>query len=249
MNTKIPVVPIYGIPVSKMTMQETVDYLTQAVQERQPHQVVTANPIMVMAGLDDPNYMSMLRSADLVVPDGAGLVWAANYVGTPVPERVAGYDLMHELFKVGEKHRWKAYLVGASPEVIGEAARKLQLQYPLIQFVGVRDGYFGPEEDAKVIEQIRLAEPDLLFVGRSADRQDPWIGKYREQLNVPVMMGIGGSFDVVSGKIKRAPKLMQRMRLEWFYRLAKEPWRFKRMLALPKFALKVIREKDRVRNS
>ncbi|MDD9271938.1 WecB/TagA/CpsF family glycosyltransferase [Paenibacillus sp. GCM10023248] len=242
----VPKVRIYGVPVSKLSMRDTVAYLTKAIEQRQPHQIITANPIMVMAALDDPAYMSMMQRAELIVPDGTGVVWAAGYVGEPVAERVPGYDLLHELMKVGEPKGWKVYLLGASNEVIQAAADRIRTAYPGIQLVGVRDGYFTDEQDAEVIQSIVDAAPDLLFVGRAAANQEPWIGKYKDQLGVPVMMGVGGSFDVLSGKLKRAPVLFQKLRLEWFYRLLQEPWRYKRMLLLPKFAMKVMRDKEKV---
>ncbi|KRE41722.1 WecB/TagA/CpsF family glycosyltransferase [Paenibacillus sp. Soil724D2] len=242
----IPKVRIYGVPISKMSMDQTVAYLTNVIEQRQPHQVITANPIMVMAAQDDPAYLRMMQRAELIVPDGTGVVWAAKYVGEPVVERVPGYDLIHELMKVGESKSWKVYLLGASNEVIQVAAEKLRTAYPGIKLVGVRDGYFKDEQDAEVIQDIVDAAPDILLVGRSAANQEPWIGKYKQQIGVPVMMGVGGSFDVLSGKLKRAPVLFQKLRLEWFYRLMQEPWRYKRMLLLPQFALKVMRDKEKV---
>ena len=241
-----PTVTIFGVPISKMNMNQTVDYLAQAIAKRQPHQVITANPIMVMTALQDPAYMRMMKQAELIVPDGAGVVWAAGYVGNPVQERVAGYDLLHELMKAGQRLGWRVYMVGASSEVIEAAANRLKQLYPELRLVGFRDGFFGEKEDSDVIRVIREAKPDILLVGRSAATQEPWIAQYKEQLGVPVMMGIGGSFDVLSGKLKRAPLLFQKLRLEWFYRLLQEPWRYKRMLVLPKFAMKVIREKENV---
>jgi N-acetylglucosaminyldiphosphoundecaprenol N-acetyl-beta-D-mannosaminyltransferase len=240
----IPTVSIYGVPVSKMNMSETVAYLTETIELGLPQQVVTANPIIFMTGLEDPNFMRMLREADLVVPDGTGLVWAASYVGTPVAERVAGYDLMHELMKVGNGRGWKVYMLGASPESVSEAAAQLRRLYPGIRIVGCRDGFFKDEEDDKVIADITAKAPHFLLVARAVYNQDIWIAKYRDRLRVPVMMGVGGSFDVLSGRLKRAPLLFRKLRLEWFYRLLQEPSRYKRMLVLPKFALKVIREKE-----
>ncbi|MFC6231928.1 WecB/TagA/CpsF family glycosyltransferase [Paenibacillus allorhizosphaerae] len=229
-----------------MNMSQTLEYLTKVIQERRPHQVITANPIMIMAALQDPAYMRMMKQAELIVPDGAGVVWAAGYVGNPVQERVAGYDLLHELMKTGQHRGWRVYLVGASSEVIEAAADRLNQLYPELKLVGFRDGFFGEKEDSDVIRAIRETEPDILLVGRSAATQEPWIAQHKEELGVPVVMGIGGSFDVLSGKLKRAPSLFQKLRLEWFYRLLQEPWRYKRMLVLPKFAMKVIREKENV---
>ena len=238
--------PIFGVPFSTMNMQNTVRYLTEAIERREANHVITANPIMVMAAVNDPQMLQIMQRADLVVPDGAGIVWAANYVNRPLPERVTGFDLLHHLMKLGDEREWRVFLLGTSQEIITEAARRLALQYPNVQIVGVRNGFFGEDEDHEVVSQIQEAAPDILFVARSAATQEPWIAKYRNELNVPVMMGVGGSFDVISGKLKRAPRLFQKMRLEWFYRLMKEPWRFKRMLALPEFMWKVIREKENV---
>lgn len=240
----VPTVSIYGVPVSKMNMKQTVAYLTDTIERGIAQQVVTANPIIFMTGFESPSYMRMLREADLVVPDGTGLVWAAGYVGQPVAERVAGYDLMHELMKVGTGRAWKVYLLGASPESVKSAADKLKELYPGIPIVGCRDGFFKDEEDEEVISDIVAQAPHILLVARSVLNQDVWIAKYRDRLRVPVMMGVGGSFDVLSGRLKRAPILFQRLRLEWLYRLLQEPSRYKRMLVLPKFALKVIREKE-----
>ncbi|MCR8645062.1 WecB/TagA/CpsF family glycosyltransferase [Paenibacillus sp. N1-5-1-14] len=243
---KVPVVSLYGVPVSRMDMKETVAYLTSVIEAHTPHQVITANPIMLMEALNNPTYHNMMSKADLVVPDGAGVVWAANHVGQPVKERVAGFDLVQELMRTGEAKRWKVYLVGASTEVIEAAAARLKRDFPAIDMVGVRNGYFGSEEDAEVIAEIRAHNPDILLVGRSAATQEPWIAQHKEALGVPVIMGVGGSFDVLSGKLKRAPKFFQKLRMEWFYRLLQEPWRYKRMLLLPKFALKVMKDRDKV---
>jgi N-acetylglucosaminyldiphosphoundecaprenol N-acetyl-beta-D-mannosaminyltransferase len=245
-DSAIPTVPIFGIRVSKVDMKTTVSYLTDAVHNRVPHQVITANPIMVMAALENPSYMEIMKSAELVVPDGTGVVWAADYCKEPVAERVAGFDLLHELLRQGESYNWRVYLLGSTPEVIRETTSRLQTGYPGIVIAGYHDGYFGPDEDEQILAGILEAKPDLLFVARGADSQEPWIAKYKSRLQIPVMMGVGGSFDVISGKSRRAPKAFQKLRAEWLYRLIKEPTRYKRMLALPKFAVKVVREKDKV---
>lgn len=242
----MPTVPIFGLPVCRWGMTDTVSYLTDIVQsdERSPHQIITANPIMVMKALEDPAYMDVMQGAELLVPDGTGVVWAAGKTDTPVEERVAGFDLLHELMKVGEDYHWKVYLLGSTPEVIQATVQRLQMQYPGVQISGFRDGYFTSEQDAEVIAAIREASPDLLFVARAVDTQEPWIARYKKQLGVPLMMGVGGSFDVISGKSKRAPKLFQKLRAEWLYRLLREPTRYRRMLALPQFVVKVLRDKE-----
>ena len=240
---QVPVTSIFGVNVSKLDMKGTVAVLERAVASKKPHQVITANPIMIMAALESEENMRAMREAELIVPDGAGVVWAAEEFGDPVAERVAGFDLLQELMKRGEELGWTAYLLGAAEEVVQEAASRLQKQYPKVRIVGVRNGYFGAAENAGVIESIRQAQPDLLFVARDAKTQEPWIARHKHELGASVIMGVGGSFDVISGKTKRAPIFMQKLRLEWFYRLAKEPSRLPRMMALPQFMRKVKKAK------
>ncbi|RIX51063.1 glycosyltransferase [Paenibacillus nanensis] len=245
MSKPIPTVPIFGIPFSKLSMDETVSYLTEAIEEGRLTHVITANPIMVMAALDNPEFARVLKKADLIVPDGAGVVWAAKVGGEPVAERVTGFDLMHRLLEQGEKRHWRVYLLGTTQEIIDAAAEKLQLQYPQVRIVGTRNGFFGPNEDEAIVEEIRELQPHLLFVARGMDKED-WNAKYKERLGVPFIMGVGGSFDVISGKLKRAPELFQKLKMEWLYRLLQEPSRYRRMLALPKFVVKVLRNKENV---
>ena len=242
-----PAVPIFGLPISKMDMAETVEYLARRIEARRPTQVITGNPIMVMAALERPDYYRVMEQADLIVPDGAGLVWASRVAGDPAPERVAGFDLMHELLREGERRRWSAYLLGARQDVVEEVARRLAERYPLVRIAGFRNGYFGPEEDAGVVKAIREAAPDLLFVARDAlTTQEPWIARYKHELGVPVMMGVGGSFDVIAGRTKRAPVIFQKLGLEWLYRLLRQPSRAGRMAALPRFAMKVLLARGKI---
>lgn len=247
MSDQLPVVRLFSVPVCRLGMDDTVQYIADSIRSGgKPHQVITANPIMLMAALDDAGYMSVMKQAELIVPDGTGAVWAARYVGKPVAERVAGFDLLHRLLARASVEGWRVYVLGASSETVNEAYSRLRSQYPSVAFVGCRDGYFGAGEDARVIEEIKEAAPDLLFVARSADKQEPWIARYKSELGVPVMMGVGGSFDVIAGKLKRAPGWVQRLRLEWLYRLLQEPWRYKRMLVLPIFVWKVVVNRRRI---
>jgi len=242
-----PAVPIFGLPISKMDMAETVEYLARRIEARRPTQVITGNPIMVMAALERPDYYRVMEQADLIVPDGAGLVWASRVAGDPAPERVAGFDLMHELLREGERRRWSAYLLGARQDVVEEVARRLAERYPLVRIAGFRNGYFGPEEDAGVVAAVREAAPDLLFVARDAlTTQEPWIARHRHELGVPLMMGVGGSFDVIAGRTKRAPVAFQKLGMEWLYRLLRQPSRAGRMAALPRFALKVLLARGKI---
>ncbi|MFD0590639.1 WecB/TagA/CpsF family glycosyltransferase [Paenibacillus sp. GCM10027627] len=245
MTKQLATVPIFGIPFSKLSMDETVGYLTDEIEEGRLTHVITANPIMVMEALNNPKFANVMSKADMIVPDGSGVVWAAKVGGSPLKERVTGFDLMHRLMEQGEKHRWSVYLLGTSQEIIEAAAEKLQLQYPQAKIVGCRNGFFGPGDDEAIIEEIRNKKPHLLFVARGMEKED-WNAEYKERLGVPFIMGVGGSFDVISGKLKRAPIAFQKLKLEWLYRLLQEPSRYKRMLALPKFVVKVLRNKENV---
>jgi len=242
----IPKVPIFGIPFSKMNKHETVEYITDRIESNIQTHVITANPIMVMSALEKPQYKEMMLQADLIVSDGTGILWAAEQGGNPIAERVTGIELIHELMTKGEKHHWKVYLLGTSQVVIEAAAKTLQLQFPQVRVIGYRNGYFTAEHDAEVVAEIAALQPHLLFVARGAETQEPWIVKYRKQLGVPLIMGVGGSFDVISGQLKRAPKWMQRSRIEWLYRLIQEPKRLPRMMVIPKFMLKVLRNRNNV---
>lgn len=242
----VPTVSLYGIRFSKLNMQDTVNLLTECIEQRQPTQVITGNPIMVMTALEQSHFHDVMAGADLVVPDGTGVVWAASHIGQPVAERVPGFDLMHHLFEEGHVRGWRVFLLGTSQETIEKTADILQQQYPGLTIAGYRNGFFGPDEDEEVIRQIRDCAPDMLFVARAVDNQEPWIAKHKRALHVPVMMGVGGSFDVIAGVLKRAPKLFQKLRLEWLYRLLQQPSRYRRMFALPKFVVKVMRDKGNI---
>lgn len=238
-----PATDVFDVAVSRMNMEETLDYLVAAAERGTSMHVITANPIMLMDAISDPLFMDTMQQADLVVPDGAGLVWAAGYLGSSVKERVAGFDLLHGLLQEGQNYGWRVYLLGTTADIVRAAADKISQQYPGITIAGYRDGFFSAEQDEEVIAAVTAASPHLLFVARSGATQDPWIAKHRHQLQVPIMMGVGGSFDVIAGKLKRAPIWMQRIGLEWLYRLVKQPSRFGRMLALPRFVWQVIRER------
>lgn len=241
MKKTMPNFRLYDYTISKMSMDETVKQLSKWAESNVPHHVVTVNPIMIMDALRKPTHHETLLHADLIVPDGTGVVWAASYLKQPVAERVAGFDLLHRMLAVAHERRWRVYLLGTTEDTIKLAQARLQDRFPQATFYA-HHGFFRQEEDEQVIAHIRKVRPHLLFVARSADLQDPWIYQYKEALNVPVMMGVGGCFDIIAGKLKRAPLIWQKLRVEWLYRLIQEPARYKRMLVLPRFVLKVIRD-------
>lgn len=240
MQIKKPV-KILGVPVHPLTMNESVAVLEEKLQKKEQAFVVTANAEIIMMCQQDKEYNNIVsEQADLVLPDGAGAVWAGRYLGNEVPERVAGFDLYNQLLKLSADKGYKVYFFGGAPGVAEAAKNKAEELYPGVQIVGCRNGYFTEAEEEAIIKEINDAAPDMLFVALGAPKQEKWLVKYHNQLKPRVLMGIGGSFDVLAGKMERAPKWMQEASLEWAFRLYKQPSRFMRMLALPKFVLKVI---------
>lgn len=233
---------ILGVPFSTRGFRETVTYIAERIKNGQKTHVVTANPEIVMLARADRAFQSIVEQA-YVVPDGIGIVYAAKWTNQPIRERVTGVELLEALMAEANKHQWGVYLLGAKPDVIRLAAEKLAARYPNARIVGYRDGFFRAEDEEGIVQEIAEARPELLFVALGAPRQDEWMVKYRDRLNASLMMGVGGSFDVISGKVKRAPGIWQKLHLEWFYRLASQPSRWKRQLAIPRFVLTVLKEK------
>lgn len=234
-------IKILGVPVHPLTMQGAVDELEQRLLAKQQTFVVTANAEIIMMCQEDKEYNHIVGEiADLVLADGAGAVWAGRHLGHNVPERVAGFDLYNELLKLAAEKGYTAYFFGGSPGIAEAAKAKSESLYPGVKVVGCHDGYFKPEEVPGIIDEINASGADMLFVALGAPKQERWLVKNKDKLNPKILMGIGGSFDVLAGKMERAPKWMQDASLEWAFRLYKQPSRFMRMMALPKFVLKVV---------
>lgn len=236
------VAKILGVPFSTRGFTETVADLVSRLEKGLRTHVVTANPEIVMLARQNSDFRAILDQA-YVVPDGIGIVYAAKWLKLPIYERVTGVELLEALMQEANQRGWKVYLLGASPEVNRLAADKLALRYPKAAIVGHRDGFFRPEEEREIAREIAQLKPDLLFVATGVPKAEFWISGYWNELQVPFAMGVGGSFDVIAGKVKRAPKLWQRLHLEWLYRLLSQPSRWKRQLAIPRFIFTVLREK------
>ena len=234
---------IFGIPVNALTYQDAVDWVAERVAAGKSSWILAINPEKIMKALADEKLRRLLLQADLFIPDGIGILWAGKVLGRPFPQRVTGVDILVLLVKEAATRGWKIFLLGAPPGISQEVARGWELKYPGLQVVGHHHGYFKEEEEAQVVSKISAAAPDLLFVVMGRPRQEQFIVNNRAVLGAPVCMGVGGSFDVLSGRKKRAPVWMQRIGLEWSYRLLLEPRRILRMSALPKFVILVIRRK------
>ncbi len=213
-----PIVEILGVPVASLTMGEAVEQAERWMDERHGALIATANAEMIMNATRDEELLDILQSADLVVPDGAGTVWAAHHLGHAMPERVAGYDLTQALLKRAPEKKRRVFFFGSAPGVVEKARQKAEALYPGIQIVGVRNGYFSEAEEPEIIREIRDAEPDLLLAALGVPKQEKWLKKYKAELGVPVSIGVGGTLDVMAGTTKRAPLWIQKAKLEWLFR-------------------------------
>ncbi|EGA88284.1 putative N-acetylmannosaminyltransferase [Planococcus donghaensis MPA1U2] len=235
-------VHILGVPFINTTQKDFIATLETHVAKQEKAFVVTANPEIVMHSLKDEAYKQTLAKATYITADGIGIVKAAAIVGEPLPERVSGYDVMLDLLEMANKNHSSVFFLGAAEEVLQATVKKAKQDYPGIKVVGSHNGFFD-WNDHQLPQQIKNAAPDFVFVALGFPRQEQWIGANIDQFDKGVFIGIGGSFDVFSGSVKRAPEMWQKMNLEWFYRLVKQPSRWKRMLVLPKFAATVIGRK------
>lgn len=232
-------VSILGLPVQNVTMQQAVNDVSGFFGMRESKIVVTPNAEILQMFTKDPQVKEALLNADYVIPDGIGVVLAAKRLGTPVKEKVAGVELAAHLLNYSAEQGKRVYFLGGKPGVAEEAKKKLQEQYPNLAIVGVRDGYFKPEDEPAIVEEINSLDVDMLFVCLGAPKQELWMAAHKKELKIGVMLGLGGTLDVLAGVSKRAPKWMIACGLEWLYRLVKEPWRFKRMISLPFFLFSV----------
>ncbi len=238
---KLKTMDILGVPVCYLTMAEAAAYIEETVAAGRQCFAVTANAEIIMECQKDAFYRDLCcQEADLVLPDGAGAVWAGRHLGYPVPERVAGYDLLQTLLARSVETKAKIFFLGSAPGVAEAAAAAARQQYGPVEIVGCRDGYFSPAEEGEVVAAINASGATYLFAALGAPKQELWLKKWRLHLNCRLLMGVGGSFDVMAGRMERAPKWMQEASLEWLFRLYKQPSRWLRMLALPHFALLVL---------
>ena len=238
-------VEILGVNVNSLTMAQAVEAVQQFIAEKKVALVATANAEMLMRATQDEELKDILNQADLVVPDGAGTVWAAGHLGEPMPERVAGFDLAQELMREAPSRGDRVYFFGSAPGVADKAKAKAEELYPGIQVVGVRNGFFSEADEPQIIADIRAAKPDILLAALGVPKQEKWLKKHMQELQVPVSIGVGGTLDVMAGVMERAPLWMQKAKLEWLFRGMLQPKRAGRLVALPKFVLRVHRAKKK----
>jgi len=240
-------IDILGVNVDSVTMAQAVAQVQDYMDEKKNVLIATANAEMIMRATHDEELRHILNEAALVVPDGAGTVWAAHHLGYEMPERVAGFDLAQELMRIAPGKKQRIFFFGSAPGVAEKAKAKAEELYPGIEIVGVRNGYFSADDEPEIIAEIKAAKPDLLLAALGVPKQEKWLYQHRDELGVPVSIGVGGTLDVMAGVMKRAPLWMQKAKLEWLFRGALQPKRAGRLLALPKFVLKEHASKNKKR--
>ncbi len=235
-------IEILGVRVDDAVYDDVLAKVDFWVSSGQPHQIVTLNPEMLVAAHRDPSFRQTLNRADLNVADGVGLLLAARLLGRPLRGRVTGSDGIHLLAAHCARRGYRPYLLGAAPGVAEIVAQRLSAANPDLEVAGTFSGSPRVQDEEEVLARIRESAPDLLLVAFGVPAEEWWIARNRQRLGVPVMIGVGGAFDFVAGLSKRAPAWMRRIGLEWLYRLEQEPWRWRRQLALPVFAMLVARQ-------
>ena len=237
-------VKILGIRISKLNMEGAYNTFLSFFEDDTVNTIYTPNTEIVMQAQNDNDLKEVLHDGDLVIPDGIGLIYASKIHGLGLEDRVTGVDLMDKILKYCNSTRRSIYILGGKPEVADRACENILETYPNIKIKGCRDGYFTEEDELKIVDKINEVKPDILFVALGAPKQEMWIDKYKKILNTKVAMGVGGGVDIWAGTSKRAPKFFQNLGLEWLYRLMREPYRIGRMMALPRFMIKVLISRD-----
>jgi N-acetylglucosaminyldiphosphoundecaprenol N-acetyl-beta-D-mannosaminyltransferase len=236
-------IEILGVRVDDASYDDLMSQVDAFVASAQPHQIVTLNTEMLVAAHDDSAFAEALNAAAMNVADSVGIVLAARLLGHRLQERVTGSDGIFRLAAHCAQCGYRPFFLGATPGVAEDVSVRLAAAYPGLQVAGTYAGSPRPEHEDDIIDRVRAAAPDLLFVAYGVPAEEKWIARNRLLLGVPVMIGVGGAFDFVAGVTQRAPLWMRRLGLEWLYRLIQEPWRWRRQLALPRFTWLVLKQK------
>ena len=231
---------ILGYPVDLVDMDNSVNFAQSCIDSASGGHVVTLNPEMIMQGNKNPELGNILKNAELIVPDGIGIIIALKKLGITYIKQLPGIEFSQKLMEKCAENKYSVGLIGASKDTLECAISELIVKYPGINIIFAHDGYFNEENENSIVEELKSKNPQVLFVALGVPKQELWIKKYRQTLNSTLMVGVGGSFDVWAKKIKRAPVTFRKFGLEWLYRLITQPQRFKRMFpTLPLFFLKV----------
>ena len=234
-------VNVLGVGIDNLTLSEAVDKALSLISEHRCAYMVTPNPEIVMAAWDDPKVSKAIENADLVIPDGVGVMQAARILGTPLREHMPGIDAATEIIKRLASRGGSVFLYGARPGVAEKAAERMKQLFPGLVICGTNDGYGN--DDGAVVSKINAAKPDFVMVCLGVPKQELWMAKHAAKLDAGLMAGLGGTIDVFSGQVKRAPLIWQKLKLEWLYRCFEEPKRFRKIKRIPQFIIKAWRKR------
>jgi N-acetylglucosaminyldiphosphoundecaprenol N-acetyl-beta-D-mannosaminyltransferase len=218
-------IDLLGIKFSAIRMNGVLDIANQHIADRKPLLLGIVNVAKIVNMRKDRELRDSLSQANLILADGAPLVWLSRTLGNPLPERVAGIDIMFELLREANNRQYRIYLLGAKPKVLWEAVAAIERKYSGAQIAGYQDGYFSQDQEPDIVERIKQSRADILFVGMSSPKKEIFLNRWYQHIDVPVCHGVGGSFDILAGVTERAPLWMQNRGLEWLYRLLQEPGR------------------------
>ena len=237
-------ITLHGMRIDRVTMEGALEHVASFIASGKPHHIVTADASMVMTYRDDKDFAAIVEQAALITPDGAGILWGCQRQNTPSPAKVSGVDLSAKLVELSGKNSWRVFFFGGAPGVAEAAAQKMRERFPDAHICGVRDGYYTADEEDTVAEQIAATKPDIVLVAMGIPRQEKFIQRQKVRVGAKVYIGVGGTLDVFSGTVKRAPVWMQKSGLEWLYRISSNPnaARLKKLAALPRFALLTLKK-------
>jgi N-acetylglucosaminyldiphosphoundecaprenol N-acetyl-beta-D-mannosaminyltransferase len=238
-----PQVDLFGVPVAALTMEQAVATAERVIEQRSHLLISVVNASKLVQMRHDSALRQAVLAADLILADGMSVVWAARLLGRPLPERIAGIDLMTRLLEGAGRQRYRVFYLGATDEVLAEVAQQVQRDYPNAVIAGQHNGYFSDDRDEQIAAAIAAAQPDILFAAMGTPKKEQFLARWAPYMGVPVCHGVGGGFDVLAGKVRRAPALWQRSGFEWLYRVFQEPRRLWRryLVANPIFAYMVVR--------
>lgn len=242
-SNSIQSVEILGVRIHAVSMKDALDQVHNFIHTGGKHQIVTVNPEFIMEAQQNHAFRSVINSSSLAIPDGIGVLIGAKLFGQSIRERVTGVELVENYAAIAAKSDVSIFFLGAAPGVAERASNKLLKRYPKLRISGTYSGSPCPSEDATITEIINKSNPDLLLVAYGAPNQDLWISRNLGKLNVKVAIGVGGTFDFLSGIVTRAPRAVRMVGLEWLYRLIQEPNRWKRQLSLPKFVFQCLKRR------
>lgn len=234
---------ILGVRVDTVLEQNLVEHLENMVKATSSQYIVPLNPEMVMKAQVDNDFREAINSASLVLPDGMGIIWASRLLNKNILKRITGIDTVKIIAAFAELHQLKIFFLGAAEGIAKLAATRLNVEFPRLQIVGTFAGSPHPNDEKEICDLISASNADILLVAYGAPKQELWLARNLRHCNVQIAMCVGGTFDFLAGVTKRAPLWMQNNGLEWLYRLIQQPWRWRRMLALPRFAFKIIFER------